>query len=110
VARVLRGEVYWADPDPTRGHEQAGKRPVLVLSHEAFNARLGVVIALAVTSRPQPAYPLSHRLRTGDLPRESWVMMYQARTISTERLGERIGAISADELQEIVDGLVELVG
>ena len=37
MARILRGEIYWADLDPAKGREQAGQRPVLILSHEIFN-------------------------------------------------------------------------
>ena len=102
--------MYWADFSPTRGREQAGQRPVLIISHEPFNIRMDVVISLAITSKPQrTGYPLTYQLHSGNLPRESWVKMSQVRTISTERLGTRIGAISADELREIVEGLVELV-
>ena len=42
MARILRGEIRWADLDPTRGHEQAGQRPVLILSHDVFNDRSGI--------------------------------------------------------------------
>jgi len=41
VARILRGEIYWADLDPVRGREQAGLRPVLILSNDLFNRRSG---------------------------------------------------------------------
>ena len=51
MAAVLRGEIYWADLDPTQGSEQAGRRPVLVLSEDVFNARSGTVIAVALTSQ-----------------------------------------------------------
>ena len=51
MAGILRGEIRWADLDPTRGHEQAGRRPVLILSHDVFNARSGTVIAVALTSQ-----------------------------------------------------------
>lgn len=50
MARILRGEIWWADLNPVRGHEQAGVRPVLVISHDVFNQRSGTVIALAITS------------------------------------------------------------
>lgn len=53
MARILRGDIYWADLDPTLGHEQAGRRPVMVLSQEVFNERSGTVIAVALTSQPQ---------------------------------------------------------
>ncbi len=45
MARILRGDLVWADLDPTRGHEQGGQRPVIVLSEDVFNARSGTVIA-----------------------------------------------------------------
>ena len=111
MARILRGEVYWADLNPTRGAEQAGHRPVLVISHDVFNARSGTVIALAITSQPPPAaFPLTCRLESVRLPKPSWVKIGQVRTLSTERLGRRLGAICAEELARVVDGLVELVG
>ena len=56
LARILKGEVRWADLNPVRRHEQAGERPVLVLSHDVFNERSGTVIAIALTSQePEPA-------------------------------------------------------
>lgn len=110
MARILRGEVYWADLNPVRGHEQAGLRPVLVISHEVFNARSGTVIALAVTSQPQRAgFPLAVPLESIRLPKPSWVKTGQVRTLSTERLGRRLGAVSPEELLRIVDGLLEIV-
>jgi mRNA-degrading endonuclease toxin of MazEF toxin-antitoxin module len=60
MADILRGDIWWAELDPTRGREQAGTRPVLIISHDAFNARSGTVIALAITSQPQAAgFPLT---------------------------------------------------
>ena len=46
MAQILRGDIYWADLDPTKGHEQSGKRPVLILSNDIFNQRSGTVIAM----------------------------------------------------------------
>lgn len=111
MARILRGEIYWADLNPVRGREQAGPRPVLVISHEVFNAGSGTVIAVAITSRPQRAdFPLSLRLESVRLPKPSWVKISQVRTPSTERLGRRLGAVSVEQLARIVDGLLELAG
>lgn len=110
MADILRGEVYWADLSPTRGREQSGLRPVLVLSHDVLNRRSGTVIALAVTSREQRAgYPLTHRLRSGGLPKDSWVKMSQVRTLSAERLRDRVGVVADEEVSEIVEGLIELI-
>jgi mRNA interferase MazF len=111
VAGILRGEIYWADLNPIRGREQAGVRPVLVLSQDIFNRRSETVIAMAITSQPQKAgFPLSFELPQQRLPKPSWVKISQIRTISTDRLGKRIGAVSPEDLNQIVNGLVELVG
>jgi len=67
---ILRGEIRWADLNPTRGHKQAGLLPVLILSHDVFNERSGTVIAVAITSQPErAAFPLNFELKTGDLPK-----------------------------------------
>ena len=111
MARVLRGDVLWADLDPTRGREQAGQRPVLVISHDIFNERSGTVIAMAITRQPQKAgFPLTVELAKGELPKRSWVKVSQVRTLSRERLGKRIGRLSPEELLRVVEGLNEIVG
>lgn len=111
MARVLRGDIWWADLNPTRGHEQAGVRPVLVISHDVFNQRSGTVIALAITSQPPSAgYPLTYELASPDLPKRSWVKISQIRVLSVERLGSRIGSVSPDELREIMAGLNDIIG
>ena len=111
MARILRGEIRWADLNPVRAHEQAGERPVLVLSNDVFNERSGTVIALALTSQePRAGYPLNLELRSARLPKRSWVKMSQIRTLSTERIGKRLGRASEEELAKVVDALVEVVG
>ena len=111
MARILRGEIRWADLNPVRGHEQAGQRPVLVLSHDVFNERSGTVIAVALTSQePRAGYPLTLELTTSRLPKRSWVKISQIRTLSTERIGKRLGRASEEELARVLDGLLELVG
>jgi len=111
MARILRGDIVWADLNPVRGHEQAGLRPVLVISHDVFNERSGTVIALALTSQPPSAgFPLTFELAQGALPKRSWVKISQIRTLSVERLGDAIGRASPEELIQIVDGLNEIIG
>jgi mRNA interferase MazF len=111
VARILRGEIRWADLNPMTGKEQAGLRPVLVLSHEVFNAHSGTVIAMAVTSQPQRAgFPLTYELESSDLPKRSWVKIGQIRTLSTERIGRKITVVTHEELNQIIEGLNEIIG
>lgn len=110
MARILRGDLFWAELDPVRGREQAGRRPVLVLSHEVFNERSGTVIAVAITSEPPRAgFPLTVALGSQGLPKKSWVKVSQIRTLSTARLGRRIGHISAEEIDLVIQGLNEII-
>ncbi len=111
MARILRGDILWADLNPIRGHEQAGMRPVLILSHDVFNERSGTVIAMALTSQPQHAgFPLTFQLSSSKLPKKSWVKISQIRTLSIQRIGKKIGKSSPEELNLIIEGLNEIIG
>jgi len=110
MARILRGDIYWADLNPVRGREQAGLRPVLILSHELFNRKSETVIAMAITSQPQKAsFPLTLAIPEDVLPKPSWVKISQIRTISVDHLGKRIAALDAELLDQLVGGLLELI-
>ena len=111
MAGILRGDVYWADLNPSIGKEQSGIRPVLVISHNVFNERSGTVIVMALTSRSQTAgYPLTYELPNTDLPKKSWVKISQIRTISVLRIKDRICSVSPEDLNHIIAGLNEIVG
>lgn len=111
MAGILRGDIHWADLNPVSGKEQAGLRPVVVVSQNVFNERSGTVIAVAITSQPQRAgFPLTLELDPNDLPKRSWVKISQIRTLSTERIGKRIGAVPQEELDQIIEGLNEIIG
>jgi len=111
MARILRGDVVWADLNPTKGHEQSGQRPVLILSQDVFNDRSGTVIALALTSQEQRAgFPLTYELPAKALPKRSWVKISQIRTLSTERLGKKLGRVDPEDLDQIIAGLNEIIG
>ena len=105
MAKILRGEIRWANLNPTIGNEQSGERPVLILSQDIFNERSGTVIAMALTSQDQRAgFPLTHELQKSKLPKRSWVKISQIRKLSTERIGKRIGNIDQQELAHVIDG------
>ena len=111
MANILRGEIWWANLNPTRGHEQSGIRPVLIISQDAFNRHSGTVIALALTSQaPKAEFPLTFLIESVSLPKQSWVKTSQIRTLSIDRLGDRISQISLEELAIIISGLTEIVG
>jgi mRNA interferase MazF len=111
MARILRGEIRWADLNPVRGSEQAGLRPVLIVSEDVFNERSGTVIAMAITSRPQRAgFPLTLELGSKSLLEKSWVKISQIRTLSVERIGKKVGRAAPEELAQVIEGLNEIVG
>ncbi|HYA40342.1 MAG TPA: type II toxin-antitoxin system PemK/MazF family toxin [Syntrophobacteraceae bacterium] len=84
---------------------------MVVLSREAFNGWSGTVIAMAVTGQFEVAgFPLTVELDPRAPRKGSWVKIGQTRTLSTERIGKRIGTISAGELDRIIAGLFEIIG
>jgi mRNA interferase MazF len=111
MARILRGEIRWANLNPTLGHEQSGLRPVLVLSNDVFNERMQIVIAIALTSKqPSFGFPLSLEIDSAELPKKSWALMGQVRTLSVERIGKKLGLVSIEEIDRIIEGLNEIIG
>lgn len=111
MARILRGDIFWADLSPVRGHEQDGLRPVLILSHDVFNERSGLVIAVAITSKqPHGGFPLTMELLSAKLPKRSWIIIRQIRTLSYQRLGKKLGHLSSEEVAQVIEGLNEIIG
>ena len=111
MARILRGNIHWADLNPVVGSEQGGLRPVLVLSHDVFNERSGTVIAVAITSQPQRAgYPLTMELADSKLPKKSWAKISQIRTLSVDRIGKRLARATPEQTAKIIEGLNEILG
>ena len=111
MARILRGDIRWADLNPTRGREQTGNRPVLIISQDVFNERSGTVIAMAISSRPQRAgFPLTLELPFRGLPKKSWVKISQVRTLALKRIGKRLARATPEALAQVIEGLNEIVG
>ena len=111
MARILRGDIRWAELNPVRGREQAGRRPVLVLSHDVFNERSGTVIAVAMTSQePRAGFPLTLDSRADGLTKPSWIKISQIRTLPVDRIGHRLARASEEELARVLDGLNEILG
>ena len=103
--RIRRGDIYYADLEPSRGSEQGGVRPVLILQNNSGNRHSPTVIAAAITSRiGRPLLPTHVPIdRTvGGLHRESLVLLEQVRTIDRSRLHDYLGSLGITEM-----GLVE---
>jgi len=111
MAGILSGDIIWADLNPVKGNEQAGRRPILIISDNIFNERSGTVIGLAITSRPQRAhFPLTFELSEKKPLKKSWVKISQIRTLSTKRLGKKLGRVKPENLVTILEGLNEIIG
>lgn len=104
--------IFWADLNPTKGSEQAGTRPVLVVSSEEANESLPVVAVVSITSlKPgRKVYPIEVMLTSKDsqLTKDSIVMAHQIRSISKERLGQQCGYIESNEIRETIRRAVKL--
>ena len=110
MAQILRGDIRWAELNPVRGHEQAGTRPVLIVSHDVFNQRSGTVIAMAMTSQePRAGFPLTWESKAPGVTKRSWIKISQVRTLSVERLGRRLARASEEEMARVIEGLNEIV-
>ncbi len=111
MAGILIGEEFIGQTSTLRlVMNNQGLRPVLVLSRDVFNKHSGTVIAVALTSQFQKAgYPLTLELSSAKLPKKSWVKISQIRTLSTKRLGKKIGKASDKELEQIIEGLNEII-
>ncbi len=107
-----RGEVWFADLSPTRGHEQRGTRPVLVLSVDSFNsgpAEMVTIVPVTSTVRPVPSHIEVHAPE-GGLGSRSAILADQVRTVSRERLVRRSGAVSRATMQRVEEVVRFLLG
>ncbi len=97
-----RGELWLADLEPTRGHEQADRRPVPVLSAAAVNAASSLVTVLPITSKPR-ALPTRIALNPpeGGVSVPSFVIGEHLRTISRARLSARLGQARSATMLEV---------
>ncbi len=104
--------IFWADLNPTRSSEQAGKRPVLVISEEAVNQALPIVtVACLTTYKPgRKVYPVETLLEPEDsgLKEKSIVMSHQIKAIAKDRLEEKCGTVEKKEIRDRVRNIIKL--
>ena len=107
MADPHRGEIWLADLNPTRGREQTGRRPVLILSVDSFNAGpADLVVVLPITSTLRDI-PLHVHIRKGDggIRNDSAILCEAVRSISKDRLISRGGLLSWEAITEVEDRL-----
>lgn len=108
---MKRGEVYWADLDPRSGSEQAGRRPVIVVSHDGFNEARGwrsIIVIPMSTSMSQGKRGLTV-LEIPDgaagLQKTSFAVCHQVTTLDRAKLVKRIGVLPSELLRDVEEGL-----
>ena len=108
---LARGDVWIADLDLVHGHEQAGRRPVLIISANRLNrSTRGLLIAIPITSHVRAVIPhVLVRSPEGGLAQASVIMCEQIRVISILRLGRRRGSVSDATLRNVSNNLSELL-
>lgn len=108
---MTRGEVWWADLEPRSGSEQRGRRPVVVVSHDAFNDAPGwrsvIVVPLSTSAAQARRGPTAVGFASGagGLVQASVALCHQVTTLDRAKLTERAGALSSLELAALEDGL-----
>ena len=100
---MRRGEIYFVALDRVIGSETGKTRPALVLQNDLANRSSPTVTVVPISSRVDRVYPFQVRIRAGEggLPQESKALCEQIRTVSRQRLGRRLGELSAERLLEI---------
>lgn len=105
---VKRYELRWAALDPSRGAEMAKRRPVVVVSLDELNERLGTVTICPLTTRLHPAWRCRLPVRCGGQPAE--IAVDQIRTVSKTRLGSKIDSLTEDEATLLRRLITEMFG
>lgn len=112
MAQITRGEIWLVDLNPSKGHEQAGKRPCLIISVDLFNqGAAGLVVVLPITSK-EKGIPFHVEIapNNGGLKVKSFIKCEDVRSISVERLDKCWGTVSSDILIAVEDRLRILMG
>jgi len=108
----LRGEIWLVDLNPTRGHEQAGRRPGLVVSVDLFNqGPAGLAVVFPITTREKGIpFHLEIKVPEGGLTKRSFIKCEDIRSISKERLVQRLGRVSRNTMTAVEDRLRIFLG
>lgn len=107
---MKRGEIYFADLNPTISSEINKRRPVLIVSNDANNRASSTITVLPITSNTERIYPFEVKLtaKMSGLPKESKVLAQQIRTISRTRLSSECTGHLGSELMKTVEHAIKL--
>ncbi len=108
---MRRGDVFWADLVPRSGSEQTGRRPVIVLSHDAFNLSPGwqsiIVVPVSTSASQGRRGPSTVSIPAGmaGLPKGSYAVCHQVTTLDRSKLTRKSGALGRSLLREVEEAL-----
>ena len=111
MKQPARGEIWSIDLNPVRGHEQAGRRPCLVISDDMYNsgpAEKHIVVPVTSKNKHIP-YHIEVTPLEGGLRMRSFLMCDDIRSVSRERLDEKLGEVSSETLEPVADCLRILI-
>lgn len=108
---MKQGEIWYADLNPTKGSEQQGYRPVVIISGNVVNTYLQIVIACPLTSKIKDykGNIILEPDKKNGLKETSEVMVFHIRSISKARLVQKVGSITSKELHQIKEGLGDIL-
>lgn len=111
MKQINQGDIYLADLNPVKGHEQSGFRPVLILQNNILNRGLNTVIIAPITSSLKlkgfiTTYFLS-KTESG-LPKDSLVLLFQIRTLDKERLVKEVGHVKESNFLDLKRQMMEV--
>jgi mRNA interferase MazF len=105
---LLRGEVWWVDLNPTKGSEISKKRPCVIISADILNQRRKTVVVIPLSTAPTVRPPLT--IGVSAAGQSGVAVIDQIRATAKERFGNKIGVLSAAEMEEIEEGLQQILG
>jgi mRNA interferase MazF len=108
---MKQGEIWFVDLNPTKGSEQAGQRPVVVVSGNLMNEHLTVVIVVPLTTKIKnyKGNPILTPNKTNGLKTESEMLVFHIRSVSKDRLVKRIGSIEKEQLNRTIKTLNDIL-
>ena len=108
---MLQKDIFWANLNPTKGKEQRGKRPVVIVSGNTMNRNLGIFIICPISSviKNYVGCVKLEKNRVNNLSENSEIITFQIRTIAKERMIKKIGEITNEQLKEIFYSLNEVL-
>ncbi len=108
---MRQGEIWYCDLNPIKGSEQAGIRPVVILSGNLLNQYLNIVIVAPLTTKVKrfKGNPVLSPSASNGLREDSEVLVFHIRSVSKDRLTRRIGGITSEQLEQAVKTLNEIL-